>query len=196
MAVFRRTTKEDRLIDGSREFTNNQLSLLILYSMVKRAAQKEKNSYPRFRIRESQIAELNQKPLTPESRWGLVESMNNLGYEVAINHKYWIFTKSSLTDSWPAFPLTEIDGFLKRLRPLTQHREMGCLGEEDFFNHDAKGLDLFYNGTPPSDDCYDEYDEEYEEEQLDDYNFTVWQHIYYHLELAGAIDDPLLLKKE
>ncbi|MBY5949286.1 hypothetical protein [Photobacterium rosenbergii] len=190
MGVLRQVTKEDRLVTGSKEFTSNQLSLLILYNMVKKALRKNQEIYKRFRMRESQISELNQKPLTPETRWALIEGMNILGYEVAINHKYWVFTKSTLTDRWPAFNIAEIEDLVVQIRALPQNKEMGCLGEEKFFNHDADDLDLFYNGQNEF-----EFDFDDEELGLDNDDFSIWQHIYFHLEHIGIIDDPLLLGK-
>jgi len=202
--------------DGRRVLNPNQVATLILLNSKNKAKSRDAELYPRFKMRESKIAEIAGTILSSDERWALIQAMNELGWQVAISKTYWTFIKTSIVDRWPTLNNSEVIDLSMELS--RSEKQSGTLSEE-FDDFDIVELTRFFYSLDTikevvEDAAYEENwaGEELEEDELEEYiesidlesddigkflkpkEFSIWEYIYFDLVKGNLIEDVFKLK--
>ncbi len=193
MAVYR---KYNPVTDGLDTFNSNQIALLILYNSYRRSEDKDLGAYSRFRMREAKIVEITGKLMSSDERWLLVDAMNALGWQVAVDKNYWTFIKTSITERWPTL---NNSGVLELSVAISSSKSKDGMFSEVFAGVNLQELSCFYYGqegtvelAEESEDCDEDEDLDYDEdltEFIDESEFSIWEYVYYNLIENDVIDD-------
>jgi hypothetical protein len=206
MTIIRKYQRPNPVSDGLTSFNPNQMALLILHNSQRRAEDKNIETYSRFKMREVKITDIMGQLLSSDDRWSLINAMNDLGWQVAVDKNYWTFIKTSITERWPN--LNSL-GTLELSTEIRGSKSEKGIASENFEGTNLQEVALFYYGKEETADIIknsDDYDlsDEYEEnldfegndlsEFIDSDEFSIWELLYFSLIESGLINDVFNLE--